>query len=216
MKNKLILTLLFLALPAICFADFVAVRNDNDATLVAGNNGDAAMLSVDGYGRLFASAQITSVVPGVGATSLGKAEDAAAVSGDTIVPAGAVIQVTQAASAQDGDYGTLKTDLIGSLYITPGTSAATFSTATVAFGSLTGSFANALVNTNRLRTCVFGNTTDKAISWSDSTTALLSGQPSNTVAVLNFADTGRDVRTTIQVKYETAPGSGNAYINCWY
>lgn len=50
----------------------------------------------------------TNIVPGVAGTSLGKAEDAAAASGDTGVAALAIQQTTPADTAADGDYSALQ------------------------------------------------------------------------------------------------------------
>jgi hypothetical protein len=60
---------------------------------------------------------VTSVVPGTGATNLGKAEDAAHSSGDTGVMALAVRNDDVAALAgADGDYSPLQVNAAGSLY----------------------------------------------------------------------------------------------------
>lgn len=63
------------------------------------------------------SSAITSVVPGTGATNLGKAEDAAATSGDVGVGALAVQRNTAVSDASDGDYVFLHTDSLGRLQI---------------------------------------------------------------------------------------------------
>ena len=60
---------------------------------------------------------VTSVVPGTGATNLGKAEDAAHSSGDTGVMTLAVRNDTPAAlGGSDGDYAPLQVNSAGSLY----------------------------------------------------------------------------------------------------
>ena len=59
----------------------IAVRNDALAAL-ADTDGDNAPLQVDANGALFTNSSISAVVPGVGATNLGKAEDAAHADGD--------------------------------------------------------------------------------------------------------------------------------------
>lgn len=74
---------------------------------------------------------VTSVVPGVGATNLGKAEDAAHTTGDTGVMGLTVRQDTAAAlGGTDADYQPLITDASGRLHVTgpitavvPGTAA---------------------------------------------------------------------------------------------
>lgn len=66
----------------------------------------------------------TSVIPGTGATNLGKAEDAVHASGDTGVMALAVRKDTAAALSADGDYIPLITDSTGNLRTTGDASAA--------------------------------------------------------------------------------------------
>lgn len=60
---------------------------------------------------------ITSVIPGTGATNLGKAEDAVAASGDTGVAALFVRADTAAASGANGDYVWPIVDALGKLWI---------------------------------------------------------------------------------------------------
>lgn len=55
-------------------------------------------------------------VDATGTTSLGKAEDAAHVSGDLGIPAWAVRKDTAAATAADGDYHPLEVDALGRLH----------------------------------------------------------------------------------------------------
>jgi hypothetical protein len=65
---------------------------------------------------------VTSVVPGTGATNLGKAEDAAHSSGDTGVMSLAVRNDDVAAlGGADGDYAPLQVNAAGSLYTTDAT-----------------------------------------------------------------------------------------------
>lgn len=66
------------------------------------------------------AADVKAVVPGTGATSLGKAEDAAHASADTGVMALAVRKDTAAALAgTDGDYAPLEVDASGRLHTAP-------------------------------------------------------------------------------------------------
>ena len=62
------------------------------------------------------SAAITSVIPGFGATNLGKREDDAAASQDVGVMALAVQRSTAVADGADGDYTPLHTDALGKLW----------------------------------------------------------------------------------------------------
>lgn len=59
----------------------------------------------------------TSIVPGTGATNLGKAEDAVAGSGDTGVAILGVIQATLSAPAADGDYTVPKLNANGAAWV---------------------------------------------------------------------------------------------------
>lgn len=85
--------------------------------------GDETLVGADANGL---DVDVTRIVPGTGATSLGKAEDAVAGSGDTGVMALAVRRDTPAADAADGDYVPLHTDSSGRLRtaIAVGTTAA--------------------------------------------------------------------------------------------
>lgn len=60
---------------------------------------------------------VTTIVPGTGATNLGKAEDAVAASGDVGVMALAVRSDTAAATAANGDYIPLIVDASGRLHV---------------------------------------------------------------------------------------------------
>ena len=64
------------------------------------------------------SSVVTSVVPGTGATNLGKAEDAPAASGDTGVFVLAVRRDTPTSGAAAGDYHELEVDSLGRLWTT--------------------------------------------------------------------------------------------------
>ena len=63
---------------------------------------------------------VTRIVPGTGATNLGKAEDAAHASGDVGVMALAVRRDSASAGGADGDYVALSTDSTGALRVTSG------------------------------------------------------------------------------------------------
>jgi hypothetical protein len=68
-------------------------------------------------GSAAGSSAITSVIPGTGATNLGKAEDAAHTTADVGVMALAVRRDTAAASGADGDYVTINSDASGALWV---------------------------------------------------------------------------------------------------
>lgn len=89
----------------------LGVRNATPTDQSAGNtDGDYEPLQVSASGRLWCAALIdTSVTPGTSASHLGKAEDAAAASGDTGVAALAIQLATPADTAgTDGDYAMLQ------------------------------------------------------------------------------------------------------------
>ena len=106
----------------------LAVRKDTAAAL-AGTDGDYIPLIVDSLGRThiapapsnsgvdIGDVDILSVIPGTGATHLGKAEDAVHSTGDAGVQLLAVRKDTPAALAgTDGDYIPLIVDANGRLY----------------------------------------------------------------------------------------------------
>lgn len=109
----------------------LAVRQDTAAAL-AGTNGDYLPLITDSTGRLhtaplasgtnaIGTVEATKVTPGVNPTDLGKAEDAAHVSGDTGVAIWAVRKDTATALAgTDGDYAPLEVDASGRLWVNVG------------------------------------------------------------------------------------------------
>lgn len=119
----------------------IVVREDGRAGSLTSADGDNVALRGNNLGELYVkhtdnitvnahavtnagtfAVQATSVVPGVAATSLGKAEDAAHSSGDVGVMALSVRQDTAAALAgTDADYQPLITDANGKLHVNAGT-----------------------------------------------------------------------------------------------
>lgn len=90
---------------------FWGVRNDS-ASVRTDANGDYSPVSVDSTGRIL-------INPGVSASSLGKNEDAAHISGDVGVAVLTKRTDTAASSAgTDGDYATLNSDADGNLRVT--------------------------------------------------------------------------------------------------
>jgi hypothetical protein len=111
----------------------LAVRRDT-AAVGSDTDGDYSTFNVNSSGRLYTSATIDSalpagtnnigdvdvlsVVPGTGATALGKAEDAAHTTGDTGVAILAVRRDTAASGAgTDGDYATINVDSVGAQWV---------------------------------------------------------------------------------------------------
>lgn len=86
------------------------------ASLPAGTNAIGKLAANSGVD--IGDVDVTSVIPGTGATNLGKAEDAAHSSGDTGVMALAVRKDTATQLAgTDGDYSPLITDSSGALHV---------------------------------------------------------------------------------------------------
>ena len=105
----------------------LGVRKDTAAAL-AGADGDYAPPEVDASGNLHVKAaansgvdigdvDVTSIIPGVGATNLGKAEDAAHTSGDVGVMMLGVTKATPVALGADGDYAPPELDIAGRLHV---------------------------------------------------------------------------------------------------
>lgn len=80
-------------------------------------NQATSTVKVEVTGTATISGAITSVVPGTGATNLGKAEDAAHTSGDVGVMALAVRQDTRAAFGANNDYTPLAVDSLNQLRV---------------------------------------------------------------------------------------------------
>lgn len=76
----------------------------------------------------------------------------------------------------------------------------------------------ALTNANRLRFCRFRNGTNQPVSVSsDGTNDNLPAVSLASTEWVDFAADGRDVRTSLVIKYTSAaPTTGSFYINCFY
>lgn len=118
------------------------------------------------------STTLTSVVPGVAATSLGKAEDAAAASGDTGVAVLAVRRDAATVSASaTGDYNEVRVDQYGQTGTFPGVSGTDTLTSVTAAAASTQLLA---ANASRKGACFFNESTAVlylALAGSASTTA---------------------------------------------
>lgn len=92
-------------------------------SIAAGNNniGDVDVASIAAGNNNIGDVDVASVVPGVAATNLGKAEDAAAASADVGVVALAVRRDSAVVGSDtDGDYSTLNVDANGKLWVNAG------------------------------------------------------------------------------------------------
>lgn len=126
----------------------------------------------------------TSIVPGTAATNLGKAEDAAAASGDTGVMVLAVRQDTISSSlSTDGDYGSLKINSVGRLY-TSATVDAALPSGTNVIGGITSISTSVVPGTAATN---LGKAIDSAVGATDTGVAALV-QRNDTPATLTPAD----------------------------
>ena len=97
--------------------DNVALRGNNAGELYVKHT-DTVAVTQSGTWNISTLSSISAVIPGTGATNLGKAEDAAHTSADTGVAALAVRRDTPVVgSGTDGDYSTLNVDADGRLYV---------------------------------------------------------------------------------------------------
>jgi len=110
--------------------DVVAISAQSDGTYIGDIKfGESLPAGSAAIGKLAANSgvdigdvDVTSIVPGTGATNLGKAEDAAHSSGDVGVMSLAVRNDDVAAlGGADGDYAPLQVNAAGSLYTTDAT-----------------------------------------------------------------------------------------------
>lgn len=100
----------------------MAIRKATPAN-TSGTDGDYEMLQVSA-GRLWVSDTVTDLIPGVAATNLGKAEDAAHTTGDTGVMMLGVRESTAtdlSAGNTNGDYEPLQVDANGALWVSQAT-----------------------------------------------------------------------------------------------
>lgn len=113
------------------------VQVDVVGALPAGTNAIGKLAANSGVD--IGDVDVTSVVPGTGATNLGKAEDAAHSTGDVGVMSLAVRKDTAAALAgTDGDYAPLEVDADGKLHVNPGTVTVTNAHLTSLGGAISG------------------------------------------------------------------------------
>lgn len=111
-----------------------------DTALPAGTNA-IGKLSANA-GVIIGDVNVVSEIPGTGATALGKAEDAAASSGDTGVAVLAVRRdVAASGVSTDGDYANLSVDSNGALRVTGGGGGTQYNVDDVASVTATGTFA---------------------------------------------------------------------------
>lgn len=94
-----------------------SIYGQYNATLPTVGDGQPCRVQVDSSGRII----LGSIVPGTGATNLGKAEDAVHTSGDVGIMALGVRKDTAVALAADGDYMPSIYDGSGNMWVSLGT-----------------------------------------------------------------------------------------------
>lgn len=131
----------------------VAATQSGTWTVQPGNTANTTAWKVDGSAvtqPISGAVTITSLVPGVAATSLGKAEDAAHSSGDTGVFSLGVANEAQTVLANDGDYIGMGHDTKGNTFVIGNVaSAATDAGAPVKVGGKYNSAVQAFTNGQR-------------------------------------------------------------------
>ena len=125
------------------------------AVLVAGTAAIGKLTANSGV--VIGDVNVVSSIPGVAATSAGKAEDAVAASGDTgVMVLGVRTDVSATQTSLDGDYGALSVDLKGQLFTTPGRC----STATLANVASSATTVTVLAaNTSRKGVIIYNDST---------------------------------------------------------
>lgn len=97
---------------------FVQISDGTDSALVDGS-GNLNVILAPNSGVDIGDVDVTSVIPGVGATNLGKAEDAVHASGDTgVFVLTRRIDAAASSAGASGDYATFNTNATGDLYVT--------------------------------------------------------------------------------------------------
>jgi hypothetical protein len=169
---------------------------------------------------------VTSVIPGTGASNLGKAEDAVHATGDTGVMALAVRKDTATALAgTDGDYAPLEVDASGRLHVNVGTSALPSGAATAAnqdtLGPVSTATLSSLASTATSAQLVASNASRKGLLVynTDANTLYLkygitASLTSFTVAIPSsgYWEMPRPVYTGRIDAIWSAAGSGSAYV----
>lgn len=117
---------------------YVNLSDGTDGALIDGS-GNLNVILAANSGVDIGDVDVTSIVPGTGATNLGKAEDAIHASGDVGVMALAVRQDSQVDFGADGDYVPFSINADGELRVTTGASAADLKVDDAAFTIATDS-----------------------------------------------------------------------------
>lgn len=158
---KYLIATLLLANVAIAQTGVInVVRNDSAATVIQSNNLANSKISTDNKGVAyvqFSTAQsvaVTSVIPGTGATNLGKAEDQAAVSADVGVASLYVARdpLTASTVSATNDYINPVADLAGRAIVTFAPYGETWQSCSSAATGTGDTAIKALVASNRIYT----------------------------------------------------------------
>lgn len=171
-------------------------------------------LPTDGTGTI--ASITTSVTPGTAAANLGKAEDAVHTSGDVGVQVLGVIQATPAATAADGDYGSVKLNALGVTFTEPSNAAATYGGTTTpgAAGAVPTTGVVVHVNSAKAKIVLVTNKLDVDVQISlDAGTTYIAYLIANTSLVLDLGADGRWTASSIFAKaIGSNSSSGNIYV----
>ena len=155
----------------------------------------------------------TSVTPGTAAANLGKAEDVAVGSGDTLVGIAGQIQATPSATAGDNDYATVKLNAVGASWVENITAAGTPGYAEYAFGSVTGSYTTALTNSNPIKILDLFNATDKDLLISLNASTNFTLIKAGTGKIFDMKANGISFSSNVSVKNNgVAPTLGSLFV----
>lgn len=156
----------------------------------------------------------TSVTPGTAAANLGKAEDAAAASGDTGVAIFSQQQATPTNTVSaDNDYQTLKGNTVGALYNEPSNQLATYAASATAgaAGGINTTGASVLANSAKAKLLSIYNATDVLILISpDGGVTYPYALPPNGGMVVEAGANGRWIGGAIFAKSITSNSSSGA------
>lgn len=144
--------------------------------------------------------------------SLLKLEDAAAQNGDALVGIAVMRSDTPASTTGDGDYMHPKANSLGALYADAAHAVAAPSASSLAFGSVSGTYATLVSNSSKVRAISILNTLDKDVVIGFGTTDAFYVK-SGTDKLFDLAANGRWMASNLSVKTAdgTSPGSGTVY-----
>ena len=195
----------------------MCIKQNSSPTTQGGVQGAATFCAVNSFGDVYVDLNANHR-EGQGVSPLRKEDEAFdGTNGDAVLMQGIQRQDTPTnQTSADGDVQPQKGNSVGATYIEPANQIAVYTAeVAIAEATITNTYASALSNSAKLKSCIFNNATDGAISLDDSTNAIASAIPANTVYVVDWGANGRWMATTIRIKYVTNPSTGTFYINCY-